>query len=540
MDSIHTNALKLIVSIKDVVEFLSSAIDTEQFSAEINRLEKYKLDPADVIQSYVICFRLVDEIQALIQRITNTKLDCDTHSDTFRLAYTKLLNKTKAKYTAFLQDTETVKITITNEISNQVFAKVQSGNKLEELVALRKKYYAANELISIYSNVMQRSIDEFFAQDRDLSYKLLKFISEDKAHVLLNQYQTKSKPVSKNPPQSRFGLLPATESMPIESLLALILGESNSTNNLDQLAKKNNVGFIVINSVVYTPTEYNIQRLINKDLASEYNQPSEFGINKKIVDRFTTLKTLKNTSKWDFSIKIHSENADKFYVLETLDGKTYRCLVPWLSTKNFLVGKFRLEKLLNYKKDEPTKALNYQASVLANASRNMFLGRTLAIDEFESQISQVDSGKIQNKITDAVLNTANDLLNATKITASIDVNNLLHDPIINETFMSAVEVAFAENADNFDGGKFSTAEIMTSFITAMQTTGRRFAREIHNGYAREPLKAEDFTDNTAKNKALAAEKIERVIRNAVELVIKLDNNLFTSSFYKYLILNYAV
>ncbi len=540
MDAVHTNALKLIVSLKDVVEFLSSAIETEHLSVELEKLEKVKLTPDDIIQSYINCFRLVDNIHSFIQLLDNTKLDCEKHSDTYRLAYTKLVNKAKAKYMAFAKDTEIVKEEVIRKLSDEIFEQIQkSDNKLTELTNLRKKYHAAHELINIYANVMQKSVDVFFAQDRTLVFQLLEFITEDKSKALANSYDTKSKKVKTNPPQTRFGLLPATASMPLDDLLTLVLGHSNTTANFTQLSKKHNCGFIILNSIVYTPVEYNVQRIIDVNTAQPYIMPSDAGITTKTIQRFTTLTPLKNSSKWDFSIEIYNNDAGKFYILETLDGKLYRCLVPWLSTTSYSVNKFRAQKLLDYKRDEPTTALNYHAQAMKAATKNMFLGRKLSLDEFDTQLSQVDSGKIQNSITDAILDVANNLLNRAKIHSSVDVSSLLHDASINATFMAAVERAFAENADNFDGGKFPTAEMMTSFITAMRTTGRRFAREIHNGYSRNPLKPDAFTDSTVKNKAIAAEKIESVIRNAVELVIKLDDNLFTSSFYKYLILNYA-
>ncbi len=541
MDAVHTNALKLIVSLKDVVEFLSSAIETGHLSMELEKLERVKLDRDDKIRTYINCFGLVDDIHKFIQLLGNTKLDCDGHSDTYRLAYTKLVNKVRAKYIAFSKETEIIKEEIIQQLSDEIFEQIQKSNdKLAELTNLRKKYHSSHELISIYANVMQKSIDTFFSQDKTLVFKLLEFINEDKKLVLADSYQTKSKKIKTNPPQTRFGLLPATASMALTDLLTLILGQSNTTNNFTQLSKKHNCGFIILNSIVYTPVEYNIQRITDVNAAQAYIMPSDAGINKKTIERFTTLTPLKSSNKWDFSMEIHNADAGKFYILETLDGNSYRCLVPWLSTTSYSVNKFRAQKLLDYKNGEPTSALNYHALAMKSATKNMFLGRKLALDEFDTQVAQIDSGQIQNAITDAILDVANNLLNRAKIHTSTDVSDLLHDTSINATFMSAIERAFAENADNFDGGKFPAAEMMTSFITAMQTTGRRFAREIHNGYARSPLKSSEFTDSAIKNKAIAAEKIESVIRNAVELVIRRDDNLFTSSFYKYLILNYAI
>lgn len=545
MDLIHTNALRIITSLKEVVDFLSSAVDIEKLDEQIKKFEKVKLSPDDKLKSYEVCFKLVNDLHHFLQRLGDIKLDSDKHSETFRMSYLDLVNRAKAKYTAFTKDVDIAKVAITTELSNELFEQIsKSDKKLENIKDLRAKYQSAPELIGIYANIMQKSIDTFFTQDKSLVFQLLAFISEDKTKALQGNYQSSiTKGVKTNPPQSRFGLLPVTSSMPLKDLLPIIMVEEKNvvaSSSFTQLAKKYNIGFIVVNSIVYTPVEYNVRSLINADDAKKYIQPNEYGITTKTVERFKTLSTLGNTNKWDFTIDIHNKDSDKFYILETLDGKLYRCLAPWLQSSKYSVAKFRVQKLLDYNADKPSRALEYQSAAIQIATKNMFLGKSLAIEDFESQISNVESGQMLTYVVDAVLNVANDLLNKTKIKDTNDVNDLLHDPIINSTFISSIEKAFALDPKRFDGGKFPTAEIMASFITAVQNASRRFAREIHNGYSRDPLKPSEFTSDLTTNKELAAKKIEHVIRSSIELIIKLDDNLFTSNYYKYLILNYAL
>ncbi len=546
MDAIHKNALRILVSFKDLTEFLGSSVDVEKYDELITSLEKIKLTSDDPLKSYIDCVRLLTGIQSLLMKLKSPFEDCESQSETFRLTYKAMVNKVTAKHLAFTKDVEEAKVAIVTNLSNDVFDEIaKKDNKLTAIDELRAKYHKHKELISIYANVMQRAIDEFFASERSLSFKLLEYISEDKQLALSGKYeQVLKKSVSSNPPQTRFGLLPMTSSMLLKDLLPIILAEEKitvSTDNIAQLAKKHSIGFIEMKSIIYTPVEYNVRPLVNANDAKQYIQPSEYGINEKTVERFKTLSTFGNINKWDFSIHVYTPNADHFYIIETLDGKTYRCLAPWLQSSRYSVAKFRAQKLLDYGKDnKPTKALEYHAYAQQQATKNMFLGKALALEDFDPKLTDIESGKIQANIADAVIEQVKVVMKSYKKSLDpIVVSDILHDRSIVETFISATEREFALDKRSFDGGKFPIAEIVSSFIVALQTASRRFAREVHNGYSRDPLKPKDFTDDHSANHLLASEKIDRVLRNAVELVIKLDENLFTSNYYKYLILNHT-
>lgn len=539
MEAIHTNTLRIIVSFKELPDFLSSVIDTADLTKQLENVEKIKLPADDPLKAYSLVFKMVSDLQPIIHTLENFKFDCDTHSETFRMAYKKMLNKNIAKYSAFRKDVEISKLEISSMLADKIFSEISvSADKQKILEDLRSKYHKSKELIHIYARVIQRAIDELFTTDKHLVFQLIAWIEEDKKHALDNMYQTEAKHnKANNPPQSRFGLLPMTSSMALKDLLQLVLAEEKTTvdsTNLAQISKKLKIGFIIFNSIVYTPVEYKVRPLVNETEAKEYIQPQEYGINSKTIERFKTLREFGNINKWDFSVEVHNTGAEKFYILETLDSKTYRALAPWLSSTRYSVAKFRVHRILDYSEKKVSKALNYHAYCISSATKNMFLGKALELENFENQLTDVESGKMQANIADAVISTVDNIIKKEykgKITTSLEVSDILHHPDIGRTFINSVVLEFTNDKTRFDAGKFPMSEIIASFATALQTAGRRFVREVHNGYSREPLKPADIDQ--------AVEKIHKVLNDSVELVVKLDSNLFTSNYYKYLILNYT-
>ena len=542
MEDIHANTLHVLKLADNLITFLSSSLDVSSYSA-ITKHSKHKLTDK-TLESYEDMAKLLKSVSTLVEQLSTIYLDPDDHSETFILTYKNLLNKFTIKYTQFLKEVDLLKPDIIQQIGDIVFADIEAAtDKLAKIDALRERYYKVPEIIHVYAYVMQKAINTLFYTDKNLVFTLSEYIIEDKTKALSGNYTSllsKKDAPKKNPPQSRFGLIPQTVNLPLKELLKIILAEDNiavNSVNLDTLSKKHKIGFIVFDSVVNTPVDYNIIPLINPEEAKKYIQPDEFGVTIKTIERFKTLNTYGSGFHGAFDITIYNKQAEKFYIIETLDKSTYRCLAPWLSSKKYAVSKFRVKSILDYDSTVPSRALEYNALAIKQSLPNMFTKKILALEEFDAKLEVVQSGTMQHKIVDKVLETANKLINKTKFKTPNDVSDLLHDSSIVESFVMAVEHEFANDTTSFDGGAFPRYEIMSSFINALQTNTRRFAREVHNGYSRNPLKDSDFT-NKEYNKHVASEKIIDVIKSAVELVIKLDDNLFTSSYYKYLLLNY--
>lgn len=539
LDKIHSGLVKACGFVEDLVDFLSSSMNIDKYREVLDKVTaKKQKTSTDVLDNYIFTFDQIETAEKLINSLSTMVLDPEQHSSTFRAEVSTQIAKASAKFSAFKRDIQEMEtemlVGIVDKVVEDIF---KAEDRLAAIDKLRAKYHKSNCLIKIYASVMQRCVDNL---DRQLAYKLLDYIAEDKDLVLMEALDDTKAIKTTNPPASRFGLVPATKSMELSELIPIVFkGEkvTSADDSIKKLADKLTNGIILFTSITYTPVEYNIRPLIIRDEAKEFLQPKEYGITKKVVTRFNTITTAKPTNKWDFSLDIYNEKAEKFYILETLDGKTYRAMLPWLMhNSTYTVAKFRVKNLLEHT-NGPVRSDGYQKLAVDAAVKNMFLGKALSLDDFDSKLSDVESGGIQDKIFNSIIKVAEKLVSKefkSKITSSTQINELLHHPAINQEFARAVTAQLKSDPAKLDGGKFPTSELASSFIVSLQTASRRFAREVHNGYSRNPLKPEDFADAR-----VVFGKIESVIRNAVELVVKLDDNLFTSSYYKYLILNYA-
>jgi hypothetical protein len=353
------------------------------------------------------------------------------------------------------------------------------------------------------------------------------------------QFNSKSK---KNPIQYRYGLFPVTKLLPLKELLDLIFAELNAPTPKGEfaaIAKKLNIGIIILNKIVYTPVDFNPRPLIVEEDAKPYIQPNKFGINEKIITRFNTINQLKSTDKWNFSNEIYNESASKFFVLETIDGIHYKALAPWLQSDKYSMARFRVERIIHH--NPVSRSVEYHTKKTELAIPNMFTKKMLDLESVDERKFDVDSNDIRNSIVDDIMRTISKIRESVYKNGfknSTDVSNLLHEPEIINTYINSSLIHYAKGSNNYEGGDFKISEILASFLVMLQETGRRFSRELHNGYARDPLKSEIFTENKDKRDDIVMERILSIVERAMSLIIKLDSNPFVHIYTKYIKLNF--
>jgi hypothetical protein len=99
-------------------------------------------------------------------------------------------------------------------------------------------------------------------------------------------------------------------------------------------------------------------------------------------------------------------------------------------------------------------------------------------------------------------------------------------------------IYYAKGANSYNAGDFDISEILSTFLVMLQETGRRFTRELHNGYARDPISDVIFTSNKIIRDNTVMERVLNIVNNTMSLVIKLDSNPFIHIYTKYIKLNY--
>lgn len=421
-----------------------------------------------------------------------------------------------------------------------------------------KKQFRETRVVSLYANVLQKLVDILYANNKPIMFHILEMLEDDKDFILegqiSNQFSGKTL-IKDNPPLHRFGLLPVTDLLPIDELLKKILIEEKptKTTSFSKLAQELSVGLIVFNRITYSPIEYNIRSLILPDVAKDFIQSDELGINAKTIARFTNINTMKK-QKWNFSTELHNINAEKFYVLETLDGSTYRCLAPWVQSKTFSLSRFRINNIINYysniksmKTAPSTRASNYHKLLIDKSLSNMFVQKPIELDSFEGQAGTVSTDKIRQELIYRLENAVKDIIKKEykdNVKDNIEVNEIIHHKDLQTIFYDTILILFktgvlSENIKDYDAGHFPFSEILSSFIVDILHISRRFSRELHDGYSRNALKAKVFDESKEQRLHLITKKINEVIFDAVHLIIKNTDNIYSALHYKYLLINFA-
>jgi len=585
----NSNDAKVVASINTAA--------TASTAASTNRQQNKGLT---LFTYYVKIDHIINSITVIIDKLESLEISGIEISESAKSRIkTDVINLRKA-FNTFKKESMQIDITLIPKLSKELADNCINDNTI--LFKIRKEIHKNFSGVELYANVMQLLIDHYYTIDKLYTFQLMKYLEDDKSLVLNNPglKKVKNKTIIKtNPSQTRFGLIPVTVSQPLDICIGKIEQNLNKTTkhkSLKKVADALDISIIVFNHIVYNPIEYNIRSLILEDDAKQYVQPKEFGITDKVVKRFQTIIATEKPTDWKFSIEFYNiDDADdvsksnksdqpdgvsksnksdqpdgvsksnksdqpdgvsqlsktvsidstkKFYILETLNGTTYRFLAPWLSN-NIALARFRVEHILNYDPTKPSRATSYHFNATNLAVQNMFLPKALEMESFENQTTDVASGVIQQELIEQTMRYIDNLIAkkyAKGIKSSIEINDILHDPGLMQHFNRELVKLYKKGSaspdvNEFDAGSFPFYEVLSSFIVNLQIASRRFSREIHTGYSRTPLRPEAFTQHDAAS--IIRTKILTVVQEAISLIIKLDENLYTSLHYKYLILNFT-
>jgi len=487
---------------------------------------------------------------------------------------------------------------------------------------IREQFFKDKNTVLLYAKIMQDLIDKLSTgnkNNKQLVFYILGLIEEDKDFFISgNIKNTLPKQTNRsihlvNPALKRFGFIPVTDSMELHKLIPQIT-DKQITNIVDlkKLASQHSLCFIILKRVVYTPIEYNLRPLINRDIAANLIQPETYGVSEKTIMRFKTMDLVgssniginntdsnvgindiinskqhnasrlhnaslshkssklsrspkspksfrshklskSNTNRWDFGFEIIGEQTgDKFYVLETLDNKHYRALAPWLNAKGLGLNKFRVSNLLAYLNsvNEPNRISNYHAICTKQAIGNMFLPNQLSLTEFEEHAKNIDTQIIRNDLYLKIVNLIHQIItkeynNGKRLISEKDLNNIIHDKRIRELFDNIIFAHYNTASKYIDiqeytAGVFPFYELLSSFLVILQDMSRKFMKDLHDGYNRDPLPSNIFElSNDEKINAITG-KINEILLKNINILITDKDNIYSVMNYKYLILNYGL
>ena len=435
----------------------------------------------------------------------------------------------------------------------------KSSNKVDDILLLQSLFRENIQIYSLYSNILQQIISNTESSttsstsstSNNISDYILEIVEADKNFILKDHFKSIYKNDNMhiyNPQLKKFGLIPATECLPLDKLIDLVC--NIKLNDQLDLSKNPNVGFIIMRHVTNNPIEYNLQKFIVKKQNSS-GDFSKYGVNIPLIDRLTIINKLKeNNKKVEFKYEIVNKKANKIYVLETLDNVTYRCLTNMIninydanSIKIFHITDKTVKNIINYIENgcKQTRISNYQNIVIKDASKNMFLNKKLEMESFESNkfVTPLNIIKLEifNKIQKYVVETYPEIINQDLI------NQIIHDKNITEILEDNIIKLYPTVVSDTDikelkAGDFKFSEIYSSFITELQQIKVRFEKELHDGYNRSPLPNKIFVKLEKNTHVIIEKKILQVIQDALDLIMKNKDDIYSSMHYKYLLLNF--
>jgi hypothetical protein len=413
-------------------------------------------------------------------------------------------------------------------------------NKIYEYIEQDKLFIFENNFYN--SNERKLEINEINLEDNKNDETNNKQLGNRLKENKINKNKINKNKINKNnnPFMNSFSFIPNSNFYPLNKLVKLIfkLDKIAEKINLENFSKLHNCCFIVINKITPNPIEYNINNLTNKKLI----EPITYGITNKFLEKTKTINPLINNS-WNFSYEIYpnsilNENEDqlsllKFYVIETLDGQTYRCMTKFINENIYNTNYNSIISLLNHIKTinnnliYPTLKNYYQNIHIQKSISNMFLRKKLPLEPMEQE-SKIDSGLIRN-ILFINLCKIFDEFNS-KIQNSDDINNIIHSDEINNEFIRSI-IDLYKTYIKKETDTFPFSEIFITYLSELKKIASMFIRELHDNYNRDPLT--NFT-----NKNMIREKFENILKLSLEYIITDKSNIYQIISYKNLLLNY--
>jgi hypothetical protein len=549
----------------------------EQKNKNVSILEKL-IDEirANDIQNLDFCegvfhiWHLIESILDMVN-ITVSILDNKIKINTIELTSTKINTITnaygniEASYNSFNKKyivIDKIILKKLNEMLNKSdsITKENAIHKVNAFTKHVKKYIYA---VALYVILIQTIMDYSSKYGDIIRDQIINTIEEVKDFILVEKCK---KPVHKslykyNPRLSTFGLVPTYESKSLSILTKDIFGKSiRKPSGLDSIAKSNKICILVLNSVVRHPIEFSMWKLNEWQYAKEFIQDEKRGLNKKIIDRFNTIKFNEETDqKWDFGSSIYGDiNSQEFIVMEKLGDDIYRVLSIYTDNGEYSNGG-RLKKKIN--RNKIAELINYVVNGNSCATRvgeynkiqeekivkKMFLPIYHDIENINLTSQIIDSKFLRHSIYVRLTKEYLDIVK-TKFKKGADINNIkdigkiIHDENLADIFSSLIVEQYYiytfKNKKNVS--TFSNAEIFKTLLSQLRLLTRDFVRTIHDIFSNLDIDIKIFED-TPHNKNNAVQAIiNDLICNTLEKIITNEANIYQSLIYKTSLLNLSL
>lgn len=456
-------------------------------------------------------------------------------------------------------------------VSDAGTTKAQSLS-FEELKEIQKLFHKYPLAIDIYSIILQTVMDH----TKSLITHILQMIEEDKSAVLSSYesaYTDKNYKIklAQNPSLRSFGLVPADVSKPLDKLFDNYFGpEANDEMKklaagtpeqfFPSLCKKENCAIIYIKKITASPIEFSIWKLLRIEEAAKYIKESHLGqnvgISKGLIGRMKIINYIEQPDKkqrWNFS-EYHlfgDTTSEFFYIIDTLNGKSFRFLRPWVDNsirssripRTYLNGlltflninynvKLDEEKIRETVKDRIGVYNEIQESVIFE---KVFLKRQVDVEALIADVqAEMDAPKLKQEMTF----TLSKYILAHKLSIWPDIGAAIHNVDFLNLFVDQLVLLypkyFRDELSDDSRVKFAFSETLSTFLVELNNVKRSFGRSLHEKFGKTPRDKRDLVFKSKDNTQIF---ISKLIQDALDEVITNKTNVYLSLLMKNKILS---
>lgn len=413
-------------------------------------------------------------------------------------------------------NTMTTENYLTDRINTEIFGNELSIDTLKQI----KKFYDDSPIvIDLYSCILRRVLDN--KPEHHIVIYINKLVEQLKDEVLppITRQTSNRKPTLQTLIQ-RYRLIPDGPSRPFVDLIYELTNvKVDGKNILDDLqkvskliSKTSKYGFIVISKRLPRPIENNIWLLTDANYLQKKKLMTGLnaGICDAIIQKSKTISFLESSKGGltdgiyyvddilDFSNKKTSEKPEDnnfYYILETLDGVTYRILHPWYFSifakeKQYAIPTTMIEGFSNEKnftKTMPSTRVESYNEILNNEiMKNLkkpIIG-TVDISRYEKQQIETKWSVMRKKIAIHMLDDYRVLFDNNKVSKETILGLILNPTIYANAIKYIISLGLSDTTNE--------SEIYMSALKQIDTMKHKMAKDVGKIYR------QDYEDKIMK------------------------------------------
>jgi hypothetical protein len=287
-------------------------------------------------------------------------------------------------------------------------------------------------------------------------------------------------------------LIPHEELLPFADLINKLIGVKCQEKGLDSACKivstaTEKIGFIVMHKISKNPMEHRIMSLIQ---SGDSGASATAGIDKKLYERTQTIRVLTVTpghardSITVYDNEHEASTTNYFYIVETLDGETFRILHPWgIHTHNFKIPASWVQNIPDTKKTPSKRLAGY--SELINDAILVHLQKPILQIDFMNRNERLKADIKWKNIKDNIIRKLQEIY-ADKITkqgiSALVTSNKFQNSMIQEIIAQLEDVSIEGTNAPTD---LYHEELSLSYIKDLDAIQNRLGRELANMYQKE-------------------------------------------------------